>query len=112
MSSTTTILVGSGVAAAALARRLLTDDHSSRVIIFEAGGDFPVADYRKWLDFVMTKVSPTKAFEDDKNDADINQDGGFGLAGGRMLVRGGSTNHWGGWCPRMKPEDFHLGEVR
>lgn len=112
MSGAITIAVGSGVAAAALARRILTRDSASKVIILEAGGDFPVADGRKWLDFVMTGISPTKDFEDAKTDADINQDGGFGLAGGRMLGRGGATSHWGGWCPRMKPEDFHLGEVR
>ncbi len=112
MSAAVTIIVGSGVAGVAVARRLLQRDAESRVIMLEAGGEFPVADYRKWLDFVMTRVSPTRAFEDAKGDADINQDGGFGLVGGRLLVRGGSTNHWGGWCPRMKPEDFHLGAVR
>jgi choline dehydrogenase-like flavoprotein len=107
-----TIIIGSGVAAASLSRRMLSNNSSSKVLILEAGREFPIANYRTWLDFLMTKISPTTAFEDAKADAEINHDGGFGLVGARMLARGGSTNHWGGWCPRMKPEDFHLGEVR
>ncbi len=88
MSGTTTVIIGSGVAAAALARRLLTNDASARVVILEAGGDFPVADYRKWLDFVMTQVPPTRAFEENESDSEINRDGGFGLAGARLFCRG------------------------
>ncbi len=107
MSGATTVVIGSGVAAAAIARRLLTNDASARVIVLEAGGDFHVADYRQWLDFVMTQVPPTRVFEEDKGGSEINEDGGFGLAGARLFCRGGATNHWGGWCPRMKPEDFH-----
>jgi len=110
--SNRTIIVGSGVAAVAVARTILRQNESAEVVMLEAGGNLPMADYRKWLDFVMTGTSPTRAFADGKKDADINNDGGFGLRGGRLIARGGSTNHWGGWCPRMKPEDFHLGDAR
>jgi len=112
MSRFKTIIVGSGVASVAVARTLLQNDSSAEVLILEAGGNLQMANHRKWLDFVMTGTSPTRAFADKSDDADINNDGGFGLKGGRLLARGGSTNHWGGWCPRMKPEDFHLGQVR
>ncbi len=112
MNNSRTIIVGSGVAAVAVTRRILKNNSSTEVLILEAGGYLPIGDYRKWLDFVMTGTAPTRAFADKKNDADINDDGGFGLSGGRLLARGGSTNHWGGWCPRMKPEDFHLGDER
>lgn len=110
--SNRTIIVGSGVAAVAVARTILSKNESAEIFMLEAGDDLPMANYRKWLDFVMTGISPTRAFADGKDDAEINDDGGFGLRGGRLIARGGSTNHWGGWCPRMKPEDFHLGDVR
>lgn len=118
MKNTKTIIVGSGVAAVAVARRILQRNKSSQVIILEAGGDIPIGGlqvqgfYRKWTDFVMTKIPPTRSCEDEKEDADICGNGGFILVGSRLISRGGTTNHWGGWCPRMKPEDFRLGEVR
>lgn len=112
MSARKVVVVGSGVAAVAVARRFLRRNPSHEVLMLEAGEHLQMGDYRKWLDFLMTKTAPTKAFEDSPNDADVSGTGRFVLQGGRLIVRGGSTNHWGGWCPRMKPEDFALGEVR
>lgn len=112
MSSRVTLIVGSGVAAVAVARRLLNRSSSEQVLILEAGPDFEASNYRMWVDFVMTKETPTRKFVDLLCDVDANKDGGYVLPGGRLIVKGGSTNHWGGWCPRMKPEDFRLGDVR
>ncbi|WP_317930690.1 GMC family oxidoreductase [Halioxenophilus sp. WMMB6] len=106
------LVVGSGVAAVAVSRRLLASDPTVQITLLEAGGDFIAADYRQWLDMIMSGVSPTRAYNDPVKDADINTDGGMQLRGGRMLAKGGTTGHWGGWCPRLKPEDFALGEVK
>ena len=95
MSNTNIVIIGSGVAAVTVGRTILSRNQSARVQILEAGEYLQIPDYRKWLDFVMTGTSPTRAFRDKKGDADVNADGGFGLQGGRLIVRGGSTNHWG-----------------
>ena len=107
-----TLIIGSGVAAAAIATQLLVQDEKATIEVLEAGGQMPIADRRKWLDYVMTGHSPSRSFGDQAGDNEINKDGGFGIAGGRLMMRGGTTNHWGGWSPRLKPEDFHLGDVR
>lgn len=120
MRNTKTIVIGSGIAAVAVARRLLQKDTNAEILLLEAGQDLAIGQnrsydeevLRKWNDFVLTGKAPTKAFEDDLQDATITGTGNLVLAGSRLIVRGGSTNHWGGWCPRMKEEDFRLGEAR
>lgn len=106
------LIVGSGVAATTVARRVLERNDATVVDMFEAGPDFRTQNWRWWTDFVTTGRSPNGRYLDKPSDADINPEGGFELVGGRMIVKGGSTNHWGGWAPRMKPEDFRLGDVR
>ena len=96
------IIVGSGVAGALLARQLLkTND--CQITMFEAGPDFETS-YRKWLDYLMTSTNPYQKFWDDPR----TENERFGLRGSRLFVKGGTTNHWGGWSLRFKPEDFEL----
>lgn len=96
------IIVGSGVAGTLLARQLLkTGD--CQITMFEAGPDFETS-YRKWLDYLMTSSNPYQKFWDDPR----TENERFGLRGSRLFVKGGTTNHWGGWSLRFKPEDFEL----
>ncbi len=97
------IIVGSGVAGALLARQLLkTND--CHITMFEAGPDFQTGKYRVWLDHLMANTNPYRAFFDDPQ----TENKYFGLRGSRLFVKGGTTNHWGGWSLRFKPEDFGL----
>ena len=97
------IIVGSGVAGALLARQLLkTKD--CHITMFEAGPDFKTGKYRVWLDLLMANKNPYRAFLDESQ----KENKYFGLRGSRLFVKGGTTNHWGGWSLRFKPEDFEL----
>ncbi len=98
------IIVGSGIAGALFARKLLQTNNDCHITIFEAGPDFKTGDYRKWLDHLMANTSPYRAFLDDPR----TENQYFGLRGSRLFVKGGTTNHWGGWSLRFKPEDFEL----
>jgi len=97
-------IVGSGVAGVTLARRLLKTGNDYQITVFEAGPDFKPGDYRIWLDRVMADVDLYSEFVDDPRTEHEH----FGLRGSRLLVKGGTTNHWGGLTPRLKPEDFEL----
>jgi choline dehydrogenase-like flavoprotein len=108
MTARRIVVVGSGVAAVTFARGVLQTDKECSVVILEAGGDLRMANPRIWLDFLMTKRRPQDRFADAAGDYDVNSSKMFTLEGSRLLVRGGSTNHWGGWALRMKPEDFEL----
>ena len=97
------IIVGSGVAGALLARQLLkTND--CQITIFEAGPDFKTGNYRVWLDHLMANINPYRAFWDDPQ----AENKYVNLRSSRLFVKGGTTNHWGGWSLRFKPEDFEL----
>ena len=98
------IIVGSGVSGVSLARQLLGSDKGHRVTLFEAGPEFKTGDYRAWLDHLMNGKRPYEDFVDDPRVENKH----FGLRGSRLFVKGGTTNHWGGWSLRFKPEDFEL----
>ncbi len=97
------IIVGSGIAGVLLARQLLKKN-DYHITMFEAGPDFKTGDYRTWLDHLMGSKNPYSAFLDDPR----TENQYFGLRGSRLFVKGGTTNHWGGWSLRFKPEDFEL----
>ncbi len=63
---------------------------------------------RIWLDAVMTNRLPHTALNDTPKDYTATGVDPWKIEGGRMFGRGGSTIHWGGWCPRQMPEDFTL----
>lgn len=97
------IIVGSGVAGTILARQLLASG-DVEVSMYEAGPEFKPGDRRIWLDHMLGSRDTYAAFIDDPRDEHEL----FGLRRSRLLMKGGTTNHWGGLTPRFKPEDFEL----
>jgi len=97
------LIVGSGVAGALLARELLTGRADAEVTLLEAGPRIELG-YRIWLDHLMAGASPYERFWEPEREEHER----FGLRGSRLFVKGGTTNHWGGWSLRFKPEDFEL----
>jgi len=97
------IIVGSGVAGTILARQLLASG-DVEVTMFEAGPEFKAGDRRIWLDHMLGSSDTYAPFVDDPRD----ENEWFGLRRSRLLMKGGTTNHWGGLTPRFKPEDFEL----
>ena len=98
------LIVGSGVAGTILARQLLASDERHEVTILEAGPGLEPTTYRRWLDYLMAGESPYDGFWEPPREEHER----FGLRGSRLFVKGGTTNHWGGWSLRFKPEDFEL----
>ena len=104
---TETLIVGSGVAGSLVAQGLLQRG-SGEVTILDAGPSVKMRDRRSWLDYVMAGKLPYDQLGDTPLDFESSGPQSWSIPGGRLFARGGSTLHWGGWCPRMKPEDFHL----
>jgi len=116
------LIVGSGVAGSAIAQKILQNNLGS-VLMIEAGSNIEMGNQRTWLDFLTRSqqddwgnlkryLSPFLPFHDKTSDYDSSgsEDENiiWSIRGGRMFGRGGSTLKWGGWCPRLKPEDFEL----
>lgn len=100
-------IVGSGVAAVTVAEILLGSASAHHITMFEAGPPVSMGDARKWLDYLTTDKLPYARNTDLASE--VNGDPKkFLVRGGRLIAVGGSTLHWGGWCPRYKPEDFQL----
>ena len=98
------IIVGSGVAGTLVARQLLKTGNDYQIKMFEAGPDFEPGNRREWLDYLMTNKWPYTKYMDEPP----KENERFGLQGSRLFMKGGTTNHWGGWSLRFKPEDFEL----
>lgn len=107
VKSTNILIVGSGVVGGLIAEKLL-EKRIGPIIMLEAGPDLKMRDQRIWLDAIMSGKMPYENLTDIKNDYEATGNPPWQIEGGRLFVRGGSTLHWGGWCPRMKPEDFKL----
>ena len=106
-NETNILIIGSGVAGGLVARELLAAGKGP-VTMLEAGPSVPMRDRRSWLDYVMAGRLPYDHLTDTSRDYQADGAQAWRIEGGRLFVRGGSTLHWGGWCPRMKPEDFQL----
>jgi len=104
---TETLIVGSGVAGGLVAERLLAAGMGP-VTMLEAGPVVPMRDRRVWLDHITANRLPYDSLTDRKREFEAAGNQAWSISGGRLFARGGSTLHWGGWCPRMKPEDFAL----
>ncbi len=106
------VLVGSGVAASTIAKRLLENDHSTSILVLEAGPEVEAKNRRSWWDYVVrANGSEHKAYDyttDQPGEYQSTGKNNFVVEGSRVMVYGGSTVHWGGWCLRYKPEDFKL----
>lgn len=104
------VIIGSGVAAAIVADGIQRSHRTATVAVIEAGRRVPLKDRRKWWDFISTGVNPY----DDYHDLDIDKenysvgDESWTFRESRLMGRGGSTVHWGGWSLRFKEEDFEL----
>lgn len=104
------VIIGSGVAAAIVADGISRSKKNATVAVVEAGRRVPLKDRRKWWDFISTGVNPY----DDYHDLDIDKenysvgDESWTFRESRLMGRGGSTVHWGGWSLRFKEEDFEL----
>jgi choline dehydrogenase-like flavoprotein len=104
----TIVIVGSGVAGALIAKGLLNNyPDIERVTMLEAGDEVPLANQRMWQDYVTADRLPYEKNRDICSEFDSAPEK-IGLIESRLIVKGGSTVHWGGWALRFKPEDFRL----
>lgn len=101
------LIVGAGAAGVTLARRIL-ESSESNVVILEHGLATKHGDRRRWLDFVSQGEDPYKELLEESADSEPIGNSHLTLPGSRYFGVGGSTNAWGGWCLRYKPEDFAL----
>jgi choline dehydrogenase-like flavoprotein len=104
-ASANIVIVGGGVAAGLVAE-LLAASGITEILILEAGPPVPMRDPRRWIDAVTTGIVPQANLYDDPGDFTSGGLDPWKIVGGRLFGRGGSTLHWGGWCPRFMPEDF------
>ena len=104
------VIVGAGPAGITLSRRLLEFNEDCHVDLIEAGPRVVQGNDRKWLDFVARGPShdPYQEFGDLKTDQEEVGDRFLSINGSRYFGAGGSTNAWGGWSLRYRPEDFCL----
>lgn len=107
--STKVLIIGSGVAGSLVATSLLSRGWGP-VTMLEAGPPVRMRDPRLWLDFVTTGIAPYDLLYDNPDDFTWSGDPEqpWAIHESRVIGRGGSTLHWGGWCPRFMPEDFAL----
>ena len=102
------VFVGSGVAASTVAKTILENNRLASILILDAGPKVPAQDRRSWWDYVVLDRRPYDYCYDRKGE---NQSVGktqWSFDDGRVMMYGGSTVHWGGWCLRFKPEDFEV----
>ena len=102
------IIVGSGVAGATIAKKLLEAQPDTPILMLEAGPQVPMKDRRYWWDYVLYGHKAYDPCEDcDEESLNVGKTE-WRSGNARTIMYGGSTVHWGGWCMRFKPEDFHL----
>ena len=105
------IIIGSGVAGSTIATKLLEADAQTPILMLEAGSMVPMKDRRYWWDYIINRRRGYKPYNQcEDRDVDNPSVGNtpWHSRGSRTIMYGGSTAHWGGWCMRFKPEDFHL----
>ncbi len=105
------IIIGSGVAGATIAKNILSNNRSASILMLEAGPEVPMKKRRLWWNYVISGKSPydfckDMSFADGENESVGETPWVF--KDSRIMTYGGSTVRWGGWCLRLKPEDFEL----
>lgn len=101
------VILGSGVAGATIARQILMANPSASVAVVEAGPRVPLKDRRRWWDMVSTGKNPYLEFHDlpiDRENQSVGKES-WTFDESRLMGRGGSTVHWGGWALRFKEEE-------
>jgi choline dehydrogenase-like flavoprotein len=106
-SESNVVIIGSGVTGSLVAN-LLLNAGVRNIVMLEAGQSITMQDPRSWFDFVTTGRTPYQSLYDTTQDYEAAGANPWQITGSRVLGRGGSTIHWGGWCPRFMPEDFEL----
>lgn len=101
------VIVGGGVAGGYVAELLIAWGYNN-IVMLEAGPPITMSDPRIWLDTVTNGTVPYANLYDTQGDFVATGYEPWNIVGGRLFGRGGSTIHWGGWCPRFMPEDFQL----
>ena len=104
------VIVGSGVAGAIVADGILRSKPGASIAVIEAGRRVPLKNRRKWWDFISTGVNPYDDFHDlpiEKENCSVGSES-WTFRESRLMGRGGSTVHWGGWSLRFKEEDLSL----
>ena len=99
------IIIGSGVVGSLIAESLLRAGKGP-VTMLEAGPDIPMANPGHWFHVVSGGPAPYEACYDEADDFKATGFQAWNIHGGRIVGRGGTTLHFGGWLPRFKPEDF------
>lgn len=102
------IIVGSGVAGVTIAKKLLENNPKTSILMLEAGPEIPSKVRRSWWDYITLNKTPYDFTYDTKWEAKSVGNINWLSEGARVKAVGGSTMHWGAWCLRFKPEDFHL----
>lgn len=102
------VFVGTGVAGATVVRRLLAKDPGASILMLEAGPVVKAKDRRYWWDHALFDRKPYDYCYDVPGENTTVGDIHWGYEGARVMAYGGSTLHWGAWCVRYQPEDFHL----
>lgn len=114
-SHTDILIIGSGVAASAVAHKILQENPGRHITLLEAGTKVKMRDFAMHQHFLVTGKLPYDFCHDlpypSKDTSGENENLGstlLPLEGSRAMMYGGTTMHWGGWCFRLKPEDFKL----
>lgn len=102
------VIIGSGVAGTFVATQILKRSLFDKVIMLEAGSEYQMGDYSQWLDYMSGGNAPYEESYDTENDYESKGIQPWYINGGRIIGKGGSTLHFGGWLPRFQPEDFEL----
>jgi choline dehydrogenase-like flavoprotein len=102
------VFIGSGVAASTVAKTILENNRLASILILDAGPKVPAKDRRAWWDYVVLDRRPYDYCYDQKGENKSVGKTEWSFDDGRVMMYGGSTVHWGGWCLRFKPEDFEV----
>ncbi|MGJ8691019.1 MAG: GMC family oxidoreductase N-terminal domain-containing protein [Thalassotalea sp.] len=102
------VIIGSGVIGSVVAEQLFAANIGN-ITMLEAGPSIPMADASNWFNVINGGQPPYENCYDTPEDFTATADKPsdmWNIVGGRIIGRGGSTLHWGGWLPRFQPEDF------
>ncbi len=105
------VIIGSGIAGTTIAGDILRSNNKASILMLEAGPKIQMKDLGLWWEHVISDKTPYDFCKDlsvgDKENMSVGKTP-WVFRDSRVMTFGGSTVRWGGWTPRMKPEDFEL----